>query len=186
MREALLVVVVALIGGGAGAGTSGGLKPASISCANPQLPVAILAGANGAVSGDVEATPLPTVSVTGAAVPLTLAVAADERTRERGLMCVTALKPAAGMIFVFPSANEWQFWMKDTVVPLDIVWVADDGTVTHVAADVPASTLATPNARVARRTGRGRFVIELRAGEAAADNVAAGMRLTVPALTAKE
>jgi uncharacterized membrane protein (UPF0127 family) len=186
MFEALLSGLLAVVGGGAGAGSAGGQKPAALACANPQLPQAILAGANGAVSGDVEATPLRTVSVTGSAVALTLAVAADERSRERGLMCVTALRPAAGMIFVFPSANEWQFWMKNTVAPLDMVWLADDGTVTHVAANVPASTLETPNERVARRSGHGRFVIELRAGEAAAEHIAAGTRLTVPALAATE
>jgi hypothetical protein len=65
MFEALLSVLLAVVGGGAAAGTAGGLKPAALACANPQLPPAILAGANGAVSGDVEATPLRTVSVTG-------------------------------------------------------------------------------------------------------------------------
>jgi uncharacterized membrane protein (UPF0127 family) len=162
------------------------VKPAALRCANPQLPPAILAGANGAVSGDVEATPLPTVSVSGSSTTLTLAVAADDHTRELGLMCVTALRSAAGMIFVFPSASDWQFWMKNTVVPLDMVWVSDDGTVSHVAANVPASTLDTPNDRVARRSGHGRYVIELRSGEAAADHIAAGTQLTLPKLTAKE
>ena len=186
MLEALLPFLLAVVGGGASAGTAAGLKPAALRCANPQLPPVILAGANGAVSGDVEATPLRTISVAGGAVALTLAVAADEHTRERGLMCVTALRPAAGMIFVFPSLNEWQFWMKNTVVPLDMVWLADDGTVSHVAANVPASTLETPNERVARRSGHGRYVIELRAGEAAAQRIVAGTRLTLPALSAAE
>lgn len=181
-----LSFLLAVVGGGASAGTASGLKPAALGCANPQLPAAILSGANGAVSGDVEATPLKTVGVSGSAVPLTLAVAADEHTRELGLMCVTALRPAAGMLFVFASENDWQFWMKNTVVPLDMVWLGSDGTVSHVAANVPASTLETPNDRVARRSGHGRYVIELRAGEAATDHIAPGTHLTLPSLAAKE
>lgn len=179
-------MLLAVVGGGASAGTASGLKPAALGCANPQLPQAILWGANGAVSSDVEATPLRTVGVSGSAVSLTLAVAADEHTRELGLMCVTALRPATGMIFVFASENDWQFWMKNTVVPLDMVWLASDGSVSHVAANVPASTLETPNDRVARRSGHGRYVIELRAGEAAADHIAPGVSLQLPLLTARE
>ena len=186
MFGATLAFLLAVVGGGASAGTANGLKPAALRCANPQLPAAILNGANGAISGDVEATPLRTVGVSGSAVALTLAVAADEHTRELGLMCVTALRPATGMIFVFGSENDWQFWMKNTVVPLDMVWLASDGTVSHVASNVPASTLETPNDRVARRSGHGRFVIELRAGEAAADHIAPGFRLQLPPLSTKE
>ena len=186
MTNSIAALILATALSGATAGTAPGLKPAALACANPQLPGAILGGANGAVSGDVAATPLRTVTATGAASALTLAVAADEHSRERGLMCVTALKPSAGMIFVFPAANEWDFWMKNTVIPLDMVWLGDDGTVTHVAADVPASTLETPNDRVARRSGHGRFVIELRAGEASAERIAPGMRLVLPPLAAKE
>ncbi len=186
MHDALLGALLAVVGGGATAGTASGLKPAALACANPQLPPAILAGANGAISGDVAATPLATIAVTGGASALTLAVAANQRTRERGLMCVTALKPAAGMIFVFAQTNEWAFWMKNTVVPLDMVWLAEDGTVTQVAANVPASKLDTPSGRVARRSGQGRYVIELRAGEASADHITTGVRLGLPALAAEE
>jgi uncharacterized membrane protein (UPF0127 family) len=186
MLEVIAAVLLASALSAATAGTAGGLKPAALACANPQLPAAILNGANAAVSGQVSATPLRTIAATGSAVPLTLAVAADEHSRELGLMCVTALRPAAGMIFVFASTNDWDFWMKNTVVPLDMIWLADDGTVANVAANVPASTLETPDARVARRSGHGRYVIELRSGEAAADHIAPGTKLILPPLTAKE
>jgi uncharacterized membrane protein (UPF0127 family) len=76
--------------------------------------------------------------------------------------------------------------MKNTLVPLDMVWVAPDGTITHIAANVPASTRATPDDAVAPRAGHGIFVIELAAGEAAADRFKVGEALRVPSLHASQ
>ncbi len=167
---------------GAGLATADPADPAAlVACANPALPHAILAGPF-AGSG----TPLPTIRVGGVAVPLVLAVAADERSRELGLMCVTRLKPHSGMIFVFSAPDVQEFWMKNTLVPLDMVWVAPDGMVTSVAAHVPASTRTTPDDAVARRRGEGLYVIELADGEAAADGVVVGAKLSLPKLVSRE
>jgi uncharacterized membrane protein (UPF0127 family) len=154
--------------------------PATMSCASPRLPPAILDG-TAARSG---ANPLRIVEVREAALTLRLAVASQESERMVGLMCVTRLRPQTGMLFVFPTDDEHEFWMKRTLVSLDMVWVGGDGTVRGVAADVPASTLDTPDDRVALRGGRGRYVIELRAGEAAADGIVPGAHLAIPPLTA--
>jgi uncharacterized membrane protein (UPF0127 family) len=150
------------------------------ACANPKLPGAILNGSF--PSHDA----LPVVEIGGASVRLQVAVASDEKTRDLGLMCVTHLRAAHGMIFVFPESGTQEFWMKNTLVPLDMVWVDSDGSVTSVAENVPASTRQTPDDRVARRRGSGRFVIELPAGEASADAIHAGVRLAVPPLFASE
>jgi uncharacterized membrane protein (UPF0127 family) len=63
-----------------------------------------------------------------------------------------------------------------------MIWLDADGTITTVAANVPSSTLETPDAAVARRNGHGRYVIELRAGEAARERLAVGTRLQLPPL----
>jgi uncharacterized membrane protein (UPF0127 family) len=152
--------------------------PAAVAaCADPALPQAVL-------DGSFEGAPvsLAMIDVLGAAKPLALAVANDERTRELGLMCVTRLRAQHGMIFVFDDDSVQEFWMKNTLVPLDMVWVASDGTVTHVAADVPASTRETPDESVARRRGRGRYVIELPGGEAAGDGIRTGVTFSLPTL----
>jgi uncharacterized membrane protein (UPF0127 family) len=101
-------------------------------------------------------------------------------------MCVTKLRPQRGMIFVFAQSGRWDFWMKNTLVPLDMVWLDADGTVTTVAADVPAATRTTPDDAVARRSGNGLYVIELTAGEAAVDHLVVGKRLSLPALHASQ
>ena len=151
--------------------------PAALSCANEALPAAILDGPATLAPKKL----LKTVVVAAPNAKLTLAVAATSATRELGLMCVTRLRPRTGMIFVFSRSGEWDFWMKNTLISLDMIWVAADGTVKSVAANVPPSTLRTPDEDVARRSGDGLYVIELSAGEAAADQIVAGAKLGLPA-----
>jgi uncharacterized membrane protein (UPF0127 family) len=110
---------------------------------------------------------------------LNLAVARTEPERERGLMYVTLLEPRAGMLFAFADDAEREFWMKNTLIPLDMVFVDARGIVTSIAARVPASTVKTAESDVARRHGHGRYVIELRAGDAEASGLVTGMRLVL-------
>ncbi|MDQ2857192.1 MAG: DUF192 domain-containing protein [Candidatus Eremiobacteraeota bacterium] len=128
--------------------------PIDKACASPRLPSEILDGPFS--SGG---TALRVVTARVGSTTLRLAVAADPENREFGLMCVTRLRVRHGMVFVFPSTGEWDFWMKNTLVPLDMIWVTSDGTVASVAAGVPASTRATLDAAVARRAGSGLYTI---------------------------
>ncbi|HEV3089097.1 MAG TPA: DUF192 domain-containing protein [Candidatus Elarobacter sp.] len=117
---------------------------------------------------------------------LHLAVALTNAQREHGLMNVSFVPPGQGMLFAFPFAERhMEFWMKDTITPLDMVFVKADGTISEIAVDVPASTPKTPDAKIARRQGVGRFVIELGAGEAARAGLLPGMQLAIPPVQAK-
>ena len=113
---------------------------------------------------------------------LRLAVADTEARREHGLMGVSAVPRGQGMLFVFPDAtnSERGFWMKNTIVPLDIVFVSTGGIVTEVDSNVAASAPGAPDSKIARRHGIGRFAIELRAWEAEADGIEPGTKLIVP------
>jgi hypothetical protein len=116
---------------------------------------------------------------------LLLAAATNQKDRERGLMDVRALPARVGMIFTFPGGDGMRvFWMKDTLIPLDMVFVRADGTVSEVAENVPATTHATPDAQIPRRFGVARSVIELNAGEAVRDGIIPGVRLALPELGA--
>jgi uncharacterized membrane protein (UPF0127 family) len=118
---------------------------------------------------------------------LSLVAVRDEVTRERGLMCVVRIPPGKGMLFVFaPPDRPHAFWMKNTLVGLDMVFVSAAGRVTSVAADVPATPNGTSDDAVARRGGFGQFVIELGAGDAARHGIVKGTKLALPALTAQE
>ena len=72
----------------------------------------------------------------------------------------------SGMIFVFSGGdNVKAFWMKNTLIPLDMVFVSKNGHVNNVEANVPATTVGTPAERLDNYYGTGAYVIELGAGE---------------------
>lgn len=87
-------------------------------------------------------------------------------TREIGLMHRKKLPPKYGMLFVFPFPSRMQFWMKNTLAPLDILFIDSDKKVTGVHENVKASTYKTPDEDVARAAGYGLYVLELPAGGA--------------------
>ena len=117
---------------------------------------------------------------------LRLAVASTEAQREHGLMNVPFVPAAQGMLFAFPGGDELRgFWMKDTITPLDMVFVRGDGTISSVAVNVPATRPKTPDDKVERRTGVGRYVIELGAGEAGALGLLPGTHIIVPPVSSE-
>ncbi|OGR60541.1 MAG: hypothetical protein A2X36_09965 [Elusimicrobia bacterium GWA2_69_24] len=104
-------------------------------------------------------------------------VADTPEARERGLMFRTAMAPDTGMLFVFDKEEGLQFWMKNTLIDLDMVWLDAQKKITVVHADVPRSRLDTPEERLARRAGLGLYVLELAAGEARRHNLQKGQVL---------
>src|SRR3954471_21933201 len=67
--------------------------------------------------------PLPTVQVSLGGKPFTLEVADTDANRQYGLMRRDSMPADHGMIFVFGDERERGFWMKNTRIPLDIVYV---------------------------------------------------------------
>ncbi|MDP9019082.1 MAG: DUF192 domain-containing protein [Candidatus Eremiobacteraeota bacterium] len=109
---------------------------------------------------------------------LTMEVADTPGKREYGLMNRFFLGRHDGMVFVFTRNMAQEFWMKNTLIPLDMVFVDGNGRVSSVAQNVPASRLDTADADIARRRGLAKFVLELNAGEAARDGLTAGALVT--------
>jgi uncharacterized protein len=62
-------------------------------------------------------------------------IAADDESRERGLMHVRELPPDRGMLFMFEAPGRLGFWMKDTYLSLDLVFIGPDGRVLNIAAN---------------------------------------------------
>jgi len=91
---------------------------------------------------------------------------------ELGLMFREALAPGAGMLFVFGWAGVHRFWMKNTLVPLDLLFVAEDGRLVNVVAGAAPLRL-----RYHRSAGQARSVLEVPAGWYDAHGVGAGARL---------
>ncbi len=102
-------------------------------------------------------------------------------TREQqmqGLMYRTDLAEDAGMLFVFPEEQERTFWMRNTPLPLDIVYLKGDASILSIAANTtPYSENTIPS------RGPARYVLEVRGGWAARHGVRSGDRVTLPDLT---
>jgi len=113
-------------------------------------------------------------------------VADSPATREKGLMCVTRMPKDYGMLFLFPVEQPLNFWMKNTLVPLDIVFIGADKRISSIAAGLKASTAATPDSEVATASGRGLYVLELAAGECKRRKLKAGDALSFEAELPKE
>lgn len=98
-------------------------------------------------------------------------------SREKGLMCVVKMPSDYGMLFVFPSEQDLTFWMKDTLIPLDIIWIGADKTINVIHEKLPATTVDTPDEKITRAAGLGQYVLELRSGSAARRKLKAGDKL---------
>src|SRR5271169_4824452 len=125
----------------------------------------------------VAASALATIVVHAPKADLTLEVARTESQREHGLMDRRLVSPHTGMLFVFERDENVDFWMKDTLVPLDMIFVAADGTVRRVFSNVRVVAPTLPDEQIPREGAQAKYVIELAAGEASADGIAAGVKL---------
>ncbi len=136
-------------------------------------------------SVDIPNPPLPTerLSLDGATWTVELATTMVEQAR--GLSYRTSLAPDAGMLFIFPAAGTQNFWMKDMHFPLDIIWIAGDGTVAGFAEDTPAPAAGTPlwNLPVYTSPAGVKEVLEVNAGTVARYGIKIGDRVTVAPLS---
>jgi len=109
----------------------------------------------------------------GAAIQVELAT--DDATRAQGLMYRDHMADDRGMLFLFPESGDYPFWMKNTLIPLDMVWIDDQRRIAHVASNVPPCKADPcpnypPNANA-------KYVLELAAGVAAKHHLANGQAL---------
>ncbi len=130
----------------------------------------------------------PTISISIKQRPFELWVSDDADERERGLKQVTAEQMATlpdgterGMLFVFDYEQRLWFWMKDTIIPLDIAYVTSSGVV------VATHTMAPLDTRIGEypSTEPVRFAIEVNAGLWEELGLAAGDRIDIPASVLK-
>jgi uncharacterized membrane protein (UPF0127 family) len=113
--------------------------------------------------------PVATIHTQRGPVPVSLEVAADDVTRTRGLMYRDRLADGHGMLFVFDADTDHSFWMKNTVIPLDMIFIGGDRRVVGIHAD------ATPLSLVPISVGHpSRWVLEVAGGYAGRAGIAAG------------
>jgi len=102
-------------------------------------------------------------------------IAENDEERARGLMFRTELPEGRGMLFDFHREQEVSFWMKDTPLPLDIIFIRADGTIRRIAANTTPYSLDTiPSG------GPVRAVLEVIGGTAKKLGIAPGDKVAGP------
>ena len=118
-------------------------RPSSV----PRRPFVLAAGTAWAQSAEIKFKHSSLVIVTGAReIKFDVELALNDAERARGLMFREKLGPYDGMLFDFYQEAPVSFWMKNTLIPLDMVFIAGDGTIRHIHANaVPLSTDTIPS-----------------------------------------
>lgn len=99
--------------------------------------------------------------------------------RALGLMHRTFLAPDQGMLFQFPELGYWTFWMKNTKIPLDILWLDHLGTIIHIESNVPICTRTDDHCPRYYSYQKSWQVLELKAGMAEKLKLGPGDRLQI-------
>lgn len=103
-----------------------------------------------------------------------VALAATEEARRRGLMGVTDMPPEQGMLFAFDRPGKVGFWMKDTLIPLDMIFISSQGKVTSIHENAIPHDETTITSK-----GPVRYVLEVKAGQSRASGLSTGMTARV-------
>ncbi|HVI74535.1 MAG TPA: DUF192 domain-containing protein [Anaeromyxobacteraceae bacterium] len=127
-------------------------------------------------SRGADAAPVPArvliESPSGRVSTVTVEVARGEAQLARGLMFRDSLGADEGMLFVFPGTAEHSFWMKNTLIPLDMIFIDEARTVVGIV------ERAEPHSTTPRSPGRPcRWVLEVNGGWSAAHGIAIGDRV---------
>lgn len=156
----------------------GGTPDASKPKAPPPAPAA----QTDVTARDYQPPALPRARVTlkdafGGLHPLDVEVAATHDARTRGLMWRTSLAPGTGMLFVFDDDRELTFWMRNTLIPLDMIFVQKDLKIAGIVENAVPQTLES------RGPGRpSMYVVEVPGGWAAQVGLKAGLPVKLDGL----
>lgn len=92
--------------------------------------------------------------------------------KERGLMFRESMPSDHGMLFLFPSPQTVQFWMENTLIPLDMLFIRKDGTIVQI------HPMAKPHDETLISSGKPvSMVLEILGGEAEKQHIAVGDRV---------
>lgn len=115
---------------------------------------------------------LRTTKLTAGIHVITAEIASTPQSRMIGLMMRERLAPNHGMVFVFEDKSQHCFWMRNTLIPLSIAFIDDDGTVVSIADMSPKSEASTCPQRPVR------YALEMDQGWFAKRGVTAGNKIS--------
>jgi uncharacterized protein len=119
--------------------------------------------------------PIVTVHAASGDAPVSVELALTREEQARGLMYRTELDEGTGMLFVFDDDSERTFWMSNTPIPLDILYIRSDATIGSIASNTtPYSEKKIPS------RGPARYVLEVPGGWSQRHGVKSGDKVTLP------
>lgn len=157
--------------GGPAAGRAAGASGAVCLAA---LLMALLAAPSAARAQDAPQPRLPTVTLSAGMHNIVAEVASTPLQQQTGMMMRTEMAAHEGMLFAFADVSPRCFWMKNTLLPLSIAFVADDGTIVNIAEMKPRSEASHCSDKPVR------FALEMNQGWFAKRGLKAGTRLAGP------
>ena len=132
-----------------------------------------------ASGADEQSPTLKLLPLGGAPIEVTVEVVATPALRQRGLMFREELPEGTGMLFVFPRSQPLSFWMRNTLIPLDILYIEEGGRIIRIHRETtPFSEEGLPSG------GPARFVLEVPGGWTAKVGVREGDRVELGTLAA--
>lgn len=94
-------------------------------------------------------------------IPLAVEIANTPEKRSQGLMFRTALPTDQGMLFVFDTPDYYSFWMKNTYLPLEMIFINEQATITDIIQASPCQKDPCPSYKP---TQKALYVLEVNAG----------------------
>lgn len=120
----------------------------------------------------------PVVPITTPQKDTILAELADTtEKRARGLMFRQSLAQDRGMLFIFPEPQPWTFWMKNTKIPLDIIWMDQQKRIVYIERNVPGCGRSDDGCPQYQPIYDALYVLEVAAGMADALKLQRGAKL---------
>ncbi len=123
-----------------------------------------------------ESTTIAIIGANGERTEVEVEIADDTAEQRRGLMERTELAENAGMLFVFDREEPRSFWMRNTLIPLSIAYIASDGRIVDIQDMQPLDETSHPSAEPAQ------YALEVNQGFFAERGIEAGNVVEVPDL----
>jgi uncharacterized membrane protein (UPF0127 family) len=164
------LILIAILGG-----CSSGTKHDDGTPVPPQAPAH-----DAAVASPPQAMPRVTLSTAQGDVQVSVEIVQTSATIERGLMFREHLPPDQGMLFLMKEERAWAFWMRNTLIPLDMIFIAKDMTIAGIVEN------AEPRTETLREVkAPSRYVLEVNGGYCAAHKVVAGAKVRFDGVPAR-
>ena len=119
----------------------------------------------------------------GGQVSFRVEIADDEAERAKGLMYRKTLPPGSGMLFIYDQPRAVSFWMRNTYIPLDLIFLDQTGIIRHIHRHaIPLDETPIPGAAPGDPRPERRMILEIGGGEADRHGLTVGQSMAHPRL----